>query len=385
MSNRKVAVFTGSRAEYGLLVPVIRAIEAAPDLDLLLIASGDHVANDAEAVPVAAQVSIRREDETAASTPRAIGRGVIAVTEELERLAPDLVVIYGDRFEAFAALIAATQMSIPTAHLEGGDLTEGGTLDDVVRHAMSKLAHVHFPTNEAAAERLRAMGEEPWRIHTAGFPPIDLIRAGDYAPRAEVLETLGLDPARPIVLFTLHPISTSPLGAGEEISTCLAALQRAKVSMNAQLVLTYPNGDVGSDQIIKALKQFEKDNPEVVLRPSLGRRLYHGLLKICGDEMGVCLGNSSSGVKETGAFQCPAIDIGPRQSGRLRGGNVLNVPVREEAIFEALEKGFNPGFRAVVADMENPYGQGNTGPLIAGVLSALDLASPALVVKKTRL
>ena len=385
MTRRKVAVFTGSRAEYGLLIPVIRAIADAPDLEVLLIASGDHVAGDAEAVPVAAQVSIARSDESAASTPRAIGKGVVAMTDVLERLAPDIVVIYGDRFEAFAALIAATQMSIPTAHLEGGDLTEGGTLDDVVRHAMSKLAHVHFPTNAAAAERLRAMGEEPWRIHTAGFPPIDLIRAGDYAPRAEVLETLALDPARPIVLFTLHPISTSPLGATEEIDVCLAALQRAAEAFGAQLVLTYPNGDVGSDAIIKALKTFEDGNPGVVLRPSLGRRLYHGLLKICGDGTGVCAGNSSSGLKETAAFHCPAIDIGPRQTGRLRGGNVLHVPVEAEAIFEALQHSFDPAFRARLADMENPYGQGNTGPLIAGVLGDLDLASPTLVTKKTLL
>lgn len=386
MTARKVAVFTGSRAEYGLLIPVIRAIAAAPGLEVLLIASGDHVAGDAEAVPAAAQVSIRREDESAGSTPRAIGAGVVAVTEALERLAPDIVVIYGDRFEAFAAMIAATQMGLPTAHLEGGDLTQGGTLDDVVRHAMSKLAHVHFPTNEAAAGRLRKMGEEPWRIHAVGFPPIDLISRGDFAPHDEVAEQLGLDPVRPVVLFTLHPISTAPEDAGREIGVCLTALARAEAELDAQLVLTHPNGDLGSDAIIEALAGFAKAHPGAVLRPSLGRRLYHGLLSLCGANTGVCVGNSSSGLKETGAFHCPAVDVGPRQSGRLRGVNVLNVPVDAGAIFEAIRTCLEDGaFRAEVRAAENPYGQGNTGPEIARILGELDLGAAGLVAKKTLL
>ena len=386
MTARKIAVFTGSRAEYGLLIPVIRAIDAAPDLELQLIVSGDHVSGDAEAVPVAARVSIERSDESAGSTPRAIGAGIVAVTDALERLAPDVVVIYGDRFEAFAALIAATQMSVPTAHLEGGDLTQGGTLDDVVRHAMSKLAHIHFPTNADAAERLRKMGEEPWRIHTVGFPPIDLITEGDFAPRDEVLSALGLDTARPIVLFTLHPISTSPDHAGREIDACLTALARVREKMDAQLVLTYPNGDVGSDAIISALAEFAEAQPGTVLRPSLGRWLYHGLLSVCGAEKGVCVGNSSSGLKETGAFHCPAVDVGPRQTGRLRGTNVIGAAVETEAIFDVVRKCLlDEAFRAEVRAAENPYGKGNTGPLITQVLQDLDLGNPGLVAKKTLL
>ena len=386
MTARKIAVFTGSRAEYGLLIPVIRAIDAAPDLELQLIVSGDHVSGDAEAVPVAARVSIERSDESAGSTPRAIGAGIVAVTNALERLAPDVVVIYGDRFEAFAALIAATQMSVPTAHMEGGDLTQGGTLDDVVRHAMSKLAHIHFPTNADAAERLRKMGEEPWRIHTVGFPPIDLITEGDFAPRDEVLSALGLDTARPIVLFTLHPISTSPDHAGREIDACLTALARVREKMDAQLVLTYPNGDVGSDAIISALAEFTEAHPGTVLRPSLGRWLYHGLLSVCGAEKGVCVGNSSSGLKETGAFHCPAVDVGPRQTGRLRGTNVIGAAVETESIFDAVRKCLlDEAFRAEVRAAENPYGKGNTGPLITQVLQDLDLGNPGLVAKKTLL
>ncbi len=382
---RRIGVFTGSRAEYGLLVPVLRAIDADPALELLLVAGGAHQIEDAE-FTVAAYVPITRADETPGSTPRAIGNGVLGMVDALEALQPDAFIVYGDRFEAFAAMIAATQMSILTAHIEGGDLTQGGTLDDVVRHAMSKLAHLHFTTNWAAADRLRAMGEEDWRIHNVGFPPIDLIRAGDFTPASEVAATLGLDLARPIILFTQHPISTSPKAAAEEIAACLGALEQAQTDLGAQIVLTYPNGDIGSEAIIAALKAFAAGRDDVVLRQSLGRRLYHGLLSVCGLNHGVCVGNSSSGLKETPAFHCPAVDIGTRQNGRLRGANVLQVPCEQDAIFEAIQKSLEDQvYRASVKAAENPYGQGNAGPMIARVLRDLDLTNTALLPKLTTL
>ena len=381
---RKIAVFTGSRAEYGLLVPVLRALRDHPELELQLVAGGSHLTGETE-FPVAAHVPISRADETPGSTPRAIGQGVIDMVGALEALGPDLVVIYGDRFEAFAAMIAATQMSLPTAHIEGGDLTEGGTLDDVVRHSMSKLAHLHFATNAEAASRLRAMGEEEWRVHTVGFPPIDLIRAGDYTTPEETAAELGLDPARPIVLFTQHPISTAPGAARDEIAASLAALDRARAQVSAQIVLTYPNGDIGSDDIVAALEAFAA-RTGAVLRKSLGRRLYHGTLNLCGQGRGVCVGNSSSGLKETMAFACPAVDIGPRQSGRLRGPNVLHVPCEAGAIFEAIRKSIeDDAFRAGLVAGDNPYGQGDAGPRIAEILAQVDLADPALLAKRTLL
>ncbi len=383
---RKIGVFSGSRAEFGLLLPVLRAIAADPDLELLLISGGLHLSEEGE-FPVAAQVPIVRADETPGSTPRAIGQGVLDMVAALDKLHPDIVLIYGDRFEAFAAMIAATQMGLPTAHIEGGDLTQGGTLDDVVRHAMSKLAHIHFTTNAEAAARLRAMGEEPWRVHNVGFPPIDLIRARDFAEPSEVIERLGLDHREPlpIVLFTLHPISTSPETAEAEIAECMTALARARTELGAQIVLTHPNGDIGSAPIVAALETFAAAYGDTVLRPSLGRHLYHGLLNMCGHTLrGVCVGNSSSGLKETAAFDCPAVDIGPRQSGRLRGVNVLHVPCEAGAIFEAIQKGVDDNaFRAKIQASENPYGKGDAGPQIAQLLRDLDLSDPALLPKRT--
>ncbi len=384
MATKKIGVFTGSRSEYGLLVPVMRALDAHPELELAVL-SGDPTPGDPE-FPIAAHVPIDRTDETPASTPNAIGQGVLDLTEALDHLALDALVIYGDRFEAFAAMIAATQRSLATAHIEGGDLTQGGTLDDVVRHAMSKLAHLHFPTNDDAANRLRAMGEEDWRITTAGFPPIDLIRARDFAEGHEVILSLGLDSREPLptVLFTLHPISTSPDTATAEIAACMTALARAEAELGAQIILTHPNGDVGSAAIIAALESYKAAHPSAILRKTLGRHLYHGALNHCGQHRGVCVGNSSSGLKETPAFHCPTVDIGPRQTGRLRGANVLHVPCDADAIFDAIRKALTDDrFRDTVRNTPNPYGQGNTGATIARTLADTDLAAPALIQKQT--
>jgi len=387
MSKRRIGVFTGSRAEYGLLVPVMRAIEAAPDLELFVVAGGSHVANEADGFTVAAQVPVERQDARAGSTSRAIGTGVLAITDALEELALDAFVVYGDRFEAFAAMIASTQMSLPTAHIEGGDLTQGGTLDDVVRHAMTKLAHIHLTTNAEAAERVRLLGEEPWRIHNVGFPTIDLIRAEDFTPTDEALAELGLDIDRPIVVFTQHPITTSPDAAEAQITASIDALERARNDLGAQLILTHPNGDLGSEEIIAAIERYAADRNGVLLRKSLGRRLYHGVLNLCGRVgTGVCVGNSSSGVKETAAFGCPAVDIGPRQTGSLRGVNVAHVDHDADAIFDEIDRALtDETYRAKIAAAENPYGLGNTGPRVAEIIGKADLTSPALLAKQTHL
>ena len=190
MKKRIIAVFTGNRAEYGLQYPILKAINEHLDLDYKLLASGAHldqnfggtvaeIKNDG--FHIDAEIKINMDAESLFATAQAIGSGVLSISKALAEIQPDIMVVYADRFEGFAAVIAATQMNIPTAHIEGGDITEGGALDDSVRHAMTKLAHLHFTTNQQASNRVLAMGEEDWRVHTVGFPAIDLIAAGNYA------------------------------------------------------------------------------------------------------------------------------------------------------------------------------------------------------------
>ena len=189
MKKRIIAVFTGNRAEYGLQFPILKAIDNHPQLDYRLIVSGAHldknfgntlkeILNDG--FHIDAEVKIDMDANSLESNVQAIGKGIISVGEALKKIQPDMMVVYADRFEGFAAVIASTQMNIPTAHIEGGDLTEGGALDDSVRHAMTKLSHLHFTTNQQASNRVLAMGEESWRVHTVGFPAIDMISEGNW-------------------------------------------------------------------------------------------------------------------------------------------------------------------------------------------------------------
>jgi UDP-N-acetylglucosamine 2-epimerase (non-hydrolysing)/GDP/UDP-N,N'-diacetylbacillosamine 2-epimerase (hydrolysing) len=267
------------------------------------------------------EVIIKMEGDSRIATAQAIGSGVQAISMALDRLKPDIVVVYADRFEGFSAVIAASQMNIPTAHIEGGDLTEGGALDDSVRHAMTKLAHLHFTTNQQASNRILAMGEEPWRVHTVGFPAIDLISEGRFASAKEVVEKLGLDLSRPVMLFTQHSVSTEYSRAAEQLAPSLVAIERLAAE-GVQTILTYPNNDAGGQAIIEQLEIFgEAGVPGTQVCRSLGRHLYHGVLALARDQSLriACVGNSSSGLKETPAFACPTVNIGSRQEGRLRG------------------------------------------------------------------
>ena len=390
--TRRIAVFTGNRAEYGLLSPVLQSISNDPELTLQLIVGGAHL--DAtygrtrdeivgDGFHISAEVSAGLGKDTA----RAIGEGVLAVADVLDDLKPDVLVVYGDRFEAFAALIAASQSNVPVAHIEGGDKTEGGALDDSVRHAMTKLAHIHFATNPDAARRIEMMGEEIWRIHDVGLPVIDRIKKDEFPKAEAVAKTLGLDLERPVILFTQHAITTEPRQAAAQLEPSLRAMERAISDCGAQIVATYPNNDDGGDLILERLKAWAAGQSDVILRQSLGRALYHGTLNVAGRvTRGACVGNSSSGLKETPAFACPTVNIGSRQSGRLAAENVLHVNYDEDEIARALLRCINDDtFREIAKTCPNPYGEGNTGPRIVEVLKAVALADAALLQKKLML
>ena len=393
-SKRKIAIFTGNRAEYGLQYPILEAVSRHPELEYFLLVSGAHLDEDfgrtrseiaRDGFRIHQEIKIEMPQDTLYATAQAIGSGVVNTSRALESLRPDFLLVYGDRFEAFAAMIAGTQMGIGTAHVEGGDITEGGALDDSVRHAMTKLAHLHFTTNEEAAGRVRRMGEEPWRVFNVGFPAIDLIAAGKFAPAAEIAERYHLDLAKPIVLFTQHPVATEFEEAARQVGPSLRALERLGKE-GCQVIVTYPNNDAGGRRIIHAIEEWIKvPRPGVQLHRSLGRFDYHGVLHRGGHGggRGVCAGNSSSGIKETPALGCPAVNIGSRQNERLRAQNVIDAGYEEEAIFEAVQKAlFDEEFRRLCRHCHNPYGAGGAGKKIAETLATTELGSK-LIQKKS--
>jgi UDP-hydrolysing UDP-N-acetyl-D-glucosamine 2-epimerase len=383
-NKRKIAVFTGNRAEYGLQYPILKAIDAHPELEYFLLVSGAHLQEDfgytlkeieKDGFKVYAEVKIEMEEDTLFSTAQAIGSGILSLSRILDKIRPDFLVVYADRFEGFSAVITATQMNIPTAHVEGGDITEGGALDDSVRHAMTKLSHLHFTTNEQAAERVRLLGEERWRIYNVGFPAIDLIVAGHFATPAEIEETYGLIPDKPVILFTQHSVTTEFEKAAQQVRPSLEAM-RILAKEGCQVIVTYPNNDAGGRRIIKEIEKLRKERlKNLRIYKSLGRYNYHGVLNICGRAgRGVCVGNSSSGIKETPALGCPVVNVGSRQNGRLRADNVIDVGYNSDEIINAVRKALDDeGFRRRCRNSKNPYGAGNAGEQIAHVLATIDI------------
>ena len=392
MNKRKVAVFTGNRAEYGLQYPILRAIAADSRLEYFLVAGGAHLQQDfgrtmaeieADGFRVFREVEMRMEQDTLFATAQAIGSGILSLSRILDELRPDLLVVYADRYEAFAAMITGTQMNIPTAHIEGGDYTEGGALDDSVRHAMTKLAHLHFATNQQAVERILGLGEERWRIFNVGQPSLDLITAGLFAPPEEVITSLCLDTSRPIILFCQHSVTTEFEQATEQVKPPLQAL-KTLAREGYQIIITYPNNDAGGRQIIAELEKL-KDEPNFQITKNLGRHRFHGLLNVIGRQArGAFVGNSSACIKETPVFGCPVVIIGTRQQGRLRANNVIDVSYNADETLAAIRRCVeDEAFRLQCQTCENPYGAGNAGPRIAEVLATVSLDERMLRKKMT--
>lgn len=392
MTKRTIAIFTGNRAEYGLQYPILRAVDRHPDLDYQLIISGAHldvnfgrtldeIRNDG--FRIHAEVNIQMDANSLFSTAQAIGSSIIEISKVLTKIKPDMMVVYADRFEGLAAVIASSQLNIPTAHIEGGDITEGGALDDSVRHAMTKLSHLHFTTNQQATNRILSMGEESWRVHTVGFPAIDLIAKGQYAHSQEIVDRLSLDLDRPVVLFTQHSVTTEFDQSTSQLKPSLFALEEA-ANDGIQVILTYPNNDAGGRQIIECLEAFSARNiPNTQVHRSLGRHLYHGVLSLAKNPKTriACAGNSSSGLKETPAFGCPTVNIGSRQEGRLRGMNVIDARYDSREIGAAIRRClYDDDFRHRCHTAENPYWLGEAGPKIAKVLA--DVALDQKIIRK---
>lgn len=390
--TRKIAVFTGNRAEYGLQYPILRAISTDPRLEYFLLAGGAHLQQDfgrtmaeieADGFHVYREVDIRMEQDTLFSTAQAIGTGIISLSKILDELRPDFLVVYADRYEGFSAMITGTQMNIPTAHIEGGDYTEGGALDDSVRHAMTKLAHLHFATNEQAVERIHRLGEEAWRVFNVGQPSLDLITAGLFASPEETIDSLKLDISRPVILFCQHSVTTEFDLAVNQVRPSLSALRKLAKG-GYQIIITYPNNDAGGRRIVQEIETLNGED-NMLITKNLGRYKFHGLLNLIGRVgRGAFVGNSSAIIKETPAFGCPAVNIGSRQKGRLRANNVLDVGYNELEILDAIRHSVeDEKFRYQCQTCKNPYGAGNAGPKIAEVLATIPIDSHLLQKKMT--
>jgi UDP-hydrolysing UDP-N-acetyl-D-glucosamine 2-epimerase len=366
---RRLGFVTSARSDFGLLLPLIRAA-AEGGFAVTVYATGMHFSAahghtldeilEAGLGPLLVRVPVEAgEEDSGAGMARRIGGGVRAFAEALSASSPEsrpeILVVMGDRYDMLPAVLAALPLTLPVAHLAGGELTEG-VIDDAIRHAVTKLSHLHFPTMATYAERLLRMGEEPWRITVTGEPGLDAIRTFSFRDKAGTFAEFGLDPGRPLTVFTFHPETLAPGATGRSIAEVLAAA----AEVPGQILFTYPNADTAAAVIIEAIEAFAAARRNCRVVPHLGRTRYLNLLR----HADAVAGNSSSGLVEAASFELPVVDIGSRQAGRVAPANVLRVPIEHRAIAGAWCRALSPDFRAGLAGLINPYGDGRAVPRI---------------------
>lgn len=370
MPRRKVAVVTGSRAEYGLLYWVLHDLRAADDVELQLIVTGMHLAPEfgltvreieRDGFAIARRVEMLLSSDTPSGVAKSIGLGVMGMSDALMQLQPDVVLVLGDRFEILAAAQACLVHNIPLAHIAGGDTTEGA-FDESIRHAITKMAHLHFVTNELSARRVRQLGEDPARVLLVGNPALDHLRRSPRLERAALEASLGAPLLARNLLITFHPVTLEPGGSERQLEALLSALQ--DLPANIGLWFTRPNADTGGRALGALLEDWVGRHAERArVFASLGAQRYLSLMA----QVDAVVGNSSSGLCEAPFFGIPTVDIGDRQRGRLAPSSVLHCqPVREDiarALHQALTQ--RPG------PIDNPYGEGRAAQQIVAALRQL--------------
>lgn len=377
--SKRICVVTGSRAEYGVMYWLLHDLRADPEIDLQLIVTGMHLAPEfgltvreieKDGFPISRRVEMLLSSDSSGGIAKSIGLGVIGMSDAFEQLKPDFVLVLGDRFEILAAAQASLIHNIPLIHLAGGDTTEGA-FDESIRHAITKMAHVHFVTNEESARRVRQMGEDPRYIHMVGSLGLDHLR------RTALLDGVALEAALDAhvgtrnLLVTFHPVTLESGRTEEQFEELLAALDA--LDHDVTLWFTRPNADTGGRSMSIALDQWAATRSDRVhVFASLGQLRYLSLMA----QVDAVVGNSSSGLYEAPSFKVPTVDIGDRQRGRLAATSVVHCEPTHASITQAINK----ALAMDCIDVVNPYGDGETAGRIVKVLHSLPTA--AVLLKK---
>ena len=371
---------SGSRADYGLLYWVMRAIRDHPALELQVAVTGMHLARrhgetwraiEKDGFRIDERVDTQLEGDSAVSVTKSVGHGVIGFADAFARLDPDFVLILGDRYEILAAAQAALLGNRAIAHVAGGDITEGA-VDESMRHAMTKMAHLHFVTNEAAAARVRQLGEDPAHVFNTGSPGLDYLKRTTMLSRAELENALGIRFRERNLLVTFHPATLETESPAAQLSALLGALDAVSIEAPTTTVFTLPNADAGNHEIAGLIAQYVAAHPNAHAFASLGQQRYLSLMS----HADAVIGNSSSGLYEAPSLKVPTVDIGDRQKGRLAAASVVHCPPVTAGIVAAIQ-------RALVLDCSatvNPYGDGESAQRIVAQLAAV--ADPRALRRK---
>lgn len=382
MGKRKICVVTTSRADFGMLHELMRGIRHDPALRLQVIATGAHLDQhlgftvrelEAAGVRIDQRVDLRLTGGSALDNAKSIGRGMTGFAGAFAELRPDIVVLLGDRFELFSPAIAALMLRIPIAHIHGGERSEGA-IDEAVRHAITKMASIHFAATESYRQRIIQMGELAKRVFNFGAPGLDQIFREPLLTRTELERDLEISLNEPTAIVTYHTETQDSTSARDQITCVLRAIE--ETSLNA--VFTMANADTDGKIINSCIRKICAANPErFKWFPNLGHRRYLSCLK----HFSLMIGNSSSGLTEAPSFRLPVVNIGDRQRGRVRARNIIDVSRNEAAIRKGLRRALSASFRASLRDMRNPYDRyhdGHASERIKNVLRDIELSSDLL-------
>ena len=370
--KRRIGVVTTSRADYSHLYWPLREIAAHPALELGVFVAGAHLSPDfgltvreieRDGFPIRARIECLLSSDTDTGMAKTIGLATLGLADAFSAWRPDILMLIADRYEMLAPASAACAMRIPIAHIEGGEISQGA-IDDAIRNALTKLAHIHFTSTPTARRRVIAMGEEPWRVHHAGAPSLDHLRRSTLYDRESLAARLRISLGRPSILAAWHPV-TILSDTNAEADGFLDAMRQVE----GQLIFVYPNSDAGSRVLIERTRELAASRPDTHVFVNLDAVTYWSLL----GQVDVMVGNSSSGIMEAASFELPVVNVGMRQQGRERGPNILDVRADGAEILSALRKALSPEFRGGFRGVPNIYGGGTAAPLIAQVLSTADL------------
>lgn len=379
--SRKICVVTGTRAEYGLLRPVMERVRATAGLDLQVIATGMHLSPEfdltyrdieTDGFHIDLKVEMLLSSDTPSGVAKSMGLGLIGFGEALQQLQPDLMLVLGDRYEIFVAVAAALVARIPVAHVHGGETTEGA-FDEALRHAITKMSHLHFVAAAEYRDRVIQLGEQPERVFLVGGLGIDNIKNLKLMDRPELEASLDFRLGPRNLLVTFHPVTLENSTSAGQMAELLAALDDLK---DTHLIFTMPNADTDGRVLFDMIRQFVATHPNARAYTSLGQLRYLSCIR----HVDGVVGNSSSGLAEAPSFHKGTINIGDRQRGRLKAESVIDCAPERAAIGAALQRLYAPEFQTMLANVRNPYGEGGAGEKIVKILRDQSLDG---ILKKT--
>ncbi|MFD2177627.1 UDP-N-acetylglucosamine 2-epimerase [Veronia pacifica] len=373
-TNKKVAVFTGTRAEYGLLYWLLKDIEADPGLHLQLLVSGSHLSPEfgetyrqieQDGFATSEKVEMLLSSDSPVGTAKSLGLGILGFSDALSRMQPDVLVVLGDRFEALAVTQTAYILKIPVLHLHGGEITEGA-YDDAFRHAITKLSYLHGTSTESHRQRVIQLGESPDRVKNVGAIGLDHLVRGEFLSQQALSDSIDFTLDRPFFVVTYHPVTLASEDPEKSFDELLAALDHFP---DHKVILTYPNADDGGRKIIPMLETYAAEHTDRVLAiPSLGQVRYLSAIK----HADAVIGNSSSGIIEVPSFGVPTVNIGSRQLGRAAANSVFHAEPEEASILQAINSGIYWRNKHPNQPADNPYGEGKTSEQVIAMIHALD-------------